>query len=137
MKMRGEACKVYGLEQRIALHWFDPDRSREVQFKIRPAGNQLTNMPNHLICDRRGAVWLGTQGRPGRLVNGNVTIVQTAAGLPETNPAPSFLIAEDGCGSDCGTMGVSVTKDPNAENPQFANYSTANGSRQRHRLVRH
>jgi ligand-binding sensor domain-containing protein/signal transduction histidine kinase len=109
------------------VYWFDQRRQGAIQFRVRPAENSRISIPNHLACDWRGAVWLGTQGQLGRLVNGKVTIIATADGLPETNPRAFFLDSRGWLWIGLRYKGVSVTKNPNAEIPQFMNYSTANG----------
>ena len=81
-----------------------------------------------LTSDRAGVLWLGVHdGGVGRIANGNLEVLQPAAGLPETNPRVFFLDSRGWLWIGLRYRGVSLTKDPTAETPQFVNYSTANG----------
>ena len=80
-----------------------------------------------MINDRSGTLWLGTHLLLGKLVNDRVVMQQPTEGLPETDPRFFFLDSRGWLWIGLRYKGVSVTKNPEAQTPQFINYSTANG----------
>ena len=80
-----------------------------------------------MISDCSGRLWLGAHGMLGRLVNGRMVIQRPTEGLPETNPRSLFIDSRGWLWIGLRYKGVSMTRDPAADEPRFVNYSTANG----------
>ncbi len=80
-----------------------------------------------MISDCSGRLWLGAHGMLGRLINGRVVVQQPTEGLPETNPRSLFIDSRGWLWIGLRYKGVSMTRDPAADEPRFVNYSTANG----------
>ena len=81
----------------------------------------------HMIGDGAGGLWLGTVEKMGRIRDGRYASVEPSAGLPETDPRSFFLDSRGWLWIGLRYKGVSVTKEPAAENPTFLNYSAEQG----------
>jgi ligand-binding sensor domain-containing protein/signal transduction histidine kinase len=88
---------------------------------------QLISAMVDLITDKSGALWIGQHEAMARLKNGKITLFQPRAGMPEINPRSFFLDSRGWLWIGLRYSGLSVTKDPTAETPQFINYSTEHG----------
>lgn len=80
-----------------------------------------------VTSDSAGALWLGGSEMLARLTKGKTALLQPAEGLPEVNTRALFQDSRGWLWIGLRYKGVSVTKDPNAENLKFANYSTETG----------
>jgi signal transduction histidine kinase/streptogramin lyase len=80
-----------------------------------------------LLSDRAGAIWLGGHSVLARLNKGKTDVIQPSEGLPEANPRAFFQDSRGWLWIGLRFKGVSVTKDPGAENLKFVNYSTQTG----------
>lgn len=80
-----------------------------------------------MISDRAGGLWLGRTGLLGRLWHGKFSRLQPTEGLFETNPRCFFLDSRGWLWIGMRYGGVSMTKEPGAEQPRFVNYSTEQG----------
>lgn len=80
-----------------------------------------------LLSDRAGAIWLGAPDTLARLMKGKTDVLQPTEGLPEARPRAIFQDSRGWLWIGLRSKGVSVTKDPDAENPKFVNYSTQTG----------
>ncbi len=111
------------------LYYFDPARKGRltVEHHFSPSVMTPFNGIQCMINDRSGALWLGAHGMLGKLVNGRVVVLQPTEELPKTQPRAFFLDSRGWLWIGLRYNGVSMAKDPTAENPQFVNYSTANG----------
>src|SRR5262249_14717489 len=76
------------------------------------------------ISDRAGGLWLGRASLLGRVWHGKFSRLQPTGGLPETNPRCFFLDSRGWLWIGMRYGGVSMTKEPGAEDPRFINYST-------------
>jgi ligand-binding sensor domain-containing protein len=79
------------------------------------------------IGDRNGALWLGGHNVLARWMNGKTTVLQPTVGLPEVESRAFFQDSRGWLWVGLRYKGVSVTKNPSAESPQFINYSTQTG----------
>jgi ligand-binding sensor domain-containing protein/two-component sensor histidine kinase len=105
------------------LFYADPALSGKLDFKSLPIDS--VNNIQALIDDGTGAIWLGGANFLYRLRQGQLQIVEPAEGLPETNVRSLYVDSRGWLWVGNRYEGVSVTKDPGAEHPQFINYSTA------------
>jgi ligand-binding sensor domain-containing protein/signal transduction histidine kinase len=120
--------KLWASPQDKGLYYFDESQNTSVVFKHLAASAILPFAgAQRIISDRSGALWLGGHELLGRLVNGQVVMLQPSEGLPETRPRNFFLDSRGWLWIGLRYKGVSLTKDPGSANPQFINYSTANG----------
>lgn len=78
-----------------------------------------------MISDGAGGLWLGLglENKMGRLRDGKYTSVEPSAGLPETDPRSFFLDSRGWLWIGLRYKGVSMTREPGAENPSFINFS--------------
>lgn len=110
------------------LYYFDEAQTGSVIFKYFSA-NAIVPFTGALqiISDRSGTLWLGGHELLGRLIGGQVVMLQPSEGLPETRPRAFFLDSRGWLWIGLRYKGVAITKDPAASTPQFTNYSTTNG----------
>ena len=80
-----------------------------------------------MIGDGAGGLWLGTWEKIGRLRDGRYSSVEPSAGLPETDPRAFFQDSRGWLWIGLRYEGVSVTREPAADNPTFLNYSHEQG----------
>jgi ligand-binding sensor domain-containing protein/two-component sensor histidine kinase len=111
---------------REGLYQRDLARQGRAGFERIPVNISLSGVVV-LMGDRQGALWLGGHDVFARWMNGKTTVLQPAEGLPEINPRAFFQDSRGWLWVGLRFRGVSVTKDPSAETPQFVNYSTQNG----------
>jgi len=120
--------KVWTSPEDQGLYYFDPAQRGQMFFQHLPLS---ATMPfkgaQRIISDRSGTLWLGGHELLGKLVNGQVVMLQPSEGLPETRPRVFFLDTRGWLWIGLRYKGVSMTKDPAASTPQFTNYSTTNG----------
>ncbi|HEV2663854.1 MAG TPA: two-component regulator propeller domain-containing protein, partial [Blastocatellia bacterium] len=77
--------------------------------------------------DNGGALWIGGNDSLACFMKGKTTVLQPAEGLPEMNPRSLFRDSRSWLWIGLRYKGVSVTKNPSAENLKFVNYSTEQG----------
>jgi signal transduction histidine kinase len=86
------------------------------------------SMPyTYMIGDGAGGIWLGTTQKMGRLRNGSYSSVEPTVGLPETDPRAFFVDSRGWLWVGLRYKGVSVTRNPAADNLTFINYSREQG----------
>jgi ligand-binding sensor domain-containing protein/two-component sensor histidine kinase len=78
--------------------------------------------PTRMIRDRQGGLWLGAVGRLGRVRQGQFRTIHPTEGLPETDPRSMFVDSRGWLWVGNRYRGVSVTKEPAAEEPRFTSY---------------
>ena len=104
------------------------DRSAE---NGRPAIHQIplnNRFPyRRMVQDRSGALWLAAQSVLSRVVAGKDSLLQPTLGLPEVATRALFLDSRGWLWLGLRNDGVSVTKNPAANLPNFVNYSAAEG----------
>jgi ligand-binding sensor domain-containing protein/signal transduction histidine kinase len=111
----------------VNIYSLDPARQGRVAFERIPLNTTLPNAVMWMMSDRAGTLWLGGHEFLARLMNGKTAILRPAEGLPETRPRSFFQDSRGWVWVGLRYKGVSVTKDPGAESPQFVNYSTEQG----------
>jgi signal transduction histidine kinase len=110
------------------LYWCDPATGARPRFqRIHMKAISPLNSPLRRMADRTGALWMGYHNDLARLVNGKVVVCQAMDGLPETRPCAFFQDSRGWFWIGLRYRGVSVIKDPTAEELKFVNYSTENG----------
>jgi ligand-binding sensor domain-containing protein/signal transduction histidine kinase len=110
------------------LYQFDPNRTQRPTIqRIHLEGDRLIEPISEMLSDRSGALWLAMHGSLGRITNGKLTLLRPTEGLPETMPRALFSDSRGWLWIGLRYGGVSVTKDPAAEQPKFTNYSTRDG----------
>src|SRR5262249_33116058 len=107
-----------------SLCWVDPAGQGPLVFRCENARSFGTQ---HMIRDRSGTLWLGSQHQLARFVNGSAVPLQQTDGLPETDPRAFFIDSRGWMWIGLRFKGVSMTKVPLDEDPKFVNYSTQNG----------
>jgi ligand-binding sensor domain-containing protein/two-component sensor histidine kinase len=80
-----------------------------------------------IIGDQRGTLWIGGQSEFGRFIDGRDSLVQPGEGLPAVDSRAFFLDSRGWLWIGLRNNGLSVCKDPSADVPHFANYTTADG----------
>jgi signal transduction histidine kinase/ligand-binding sensor domain-containing protein len=110
------------------LYQFDPNRTdRPTIQRIHLEGDRLIEPISKMLSDRSGALWLAMHGSLGRIANGKLSLLHPTEGLPETMPRVLFSDSRGWIWIGLRYGGVSVTKDPAAEQPKFTNYSPRDG----------
>ncbi len=113
------------------LYWLDlPTKERRrgrAVFKRVRLDNAIPGQPLRMVSDRAGTLWLGGQRVFARLRERKLSVLAPTDGLPETEPRALFQDSRGWLWIGLRYKGVSVTKDPQAENPKFINYSTQTG----------
>src|SRR5215475_13708229 len=128
----------YWVEDRVGRLWImyygdndiyrlDPERPGRVAFERIPLNTTLPHDVMRMISDNAGTLWLGGHEFIARWMKGKTTILRPTEGLPETNPRSFFQDSRGWVWVGLRYKGVSVAKDPDAESPQFVNYSTEQG----------
>ena len=107
------------------LYYSDPTQTGSSVFERLPLGT--VQWPMSLVTDRTGALWVSGHGGLDRLNGGVLRSVQATRGLPETEARTLFLDSRGWLWIGLRNKGVSMTKDPASESPEFVNYSTADG----------
>jgi len=93
---------------------------------IHPAGPSV--LITWMTSDRSGALWLGARfGLLAMFKDGSVRLLQPTTGLPETDVRALFVDSRGWLWIGLRSRGVSMTRDPGAEHPEFVNYSTESG----------
>ena len=77
--------------------------------------------------DSSGTLWLGDRITIRRWMNNRWVELRATDGLPAIEPRAFFQDSRGRMWIGLRYNGVSMTADPNAEQPRFVNYSTANG----------
>jgi len=109
------------------IYCLDPARPGRVAFERIPLNTTLPHDVIRMIIDSAGTLWLGGHEFIARWMKGKTTILRPTEGLPETNPRSFFQDSRGWVWVGLRYKGVSMTKDPDAEYPQFVNYSTEQG----------
>jgi len=104
-------------------YWSLPEPGRRPRFRQA----SVESHPGVMTADQSGALWMATPGWLGKLTGGRVIAMQPSAGLPELRPRVIFLDSRGWLWVGLRYKGASVTKNPSAEQPEFVNYSTAQG----------
>src|SRR5262249_25725964 len=107
-----------------SLCWVGPGRRGPLVFRCAQLKDVVAF---HMIRDRSGTLWLGSQRQVARFVNGSAVPLQQTDGLPETDPRAFFIDSGGWMWIGLRSKGVSMTKAPADENPKFVNYSAQNG----------
>jgi two-component sensor histidine kinase len=84
-----------------------------------------------MVGDGQGGLWLGNKDnemKMGRLREGRFIPVEVGAGLPETDPRAFHLDSRGWLWIGLRNQGVSMTREPGAERPQFISYRAAEGA---------
>ena len=111
----------------VDIYRFDPARQGRVAFERIPLNTTLPNAVIRMMIDSAGTLWLGGHEMLARLMKGKVTFLRPTEGLPETRPRSIFQDSRGWVWVGLRYKGVSMTKDPGAESPEFVNYSTEQG----------
>jgi ligand-binding sensor domain-containing protein/signal transduction histidine kinase len=111
----------------MGLYRLDLAQKGRAVFERVPLNTNLPNVVVGMMSDRAGTLWLGGHEILARLMKGKTALLQPTEGLPEIRPRAFFQDSRGWLWIGLRYKGVSVTKDPNAENPKFANYSTETG----------
>lgn len=107
------------------LYFFNPVETGSPAFiRIRLP---TVSWPTRMLSDRTGTLWVGGQGGLDRVRNGVTSSFRATNGLPETETRALFLDSRGWLWIGLRNKGVSMTKNPEAETPEFVNYSTADG----------
>jgi ligand-binding sensor domain-containing protein/two-component sensor histidine kinase len=107
------------------LYWYDPNRKTTPRFHHRVLPGNLRG--RHMMLDRAGQLWIASNDEIARLVNGEFQFFEATEGLPTTRSRAFFMDSRGWLWIALYRKGVAVVKDPTAEQPQFINYSTADG----------
>lgn len=103
-----------------------PSANGSYAFESFPVEAPFSFFGSRMISDGAGGLWLGNPLFLGRLSNGEYLPVQVSEGLPERNPRSVFRDGRGWLWIGHRNKGVSVTKEPAADNPFFTNYSKTN-----------
>ncbi|HEY3135071.1 MAG TPA: two-component regulator propeller domain-containing protein [Blastocatellia bacterium] len=110
------------------LYYADPPQPGRLLFKRVPYESTYPHPISWIVSDRSGALWLGARfGLLARMGDDGVYRVESTNGLPETDPRALFIDSRGWLWIGLRNRGVSMTKDPTAEHPEFTNYSIATG----------
>jgi ligand-binding sensor domain-containing protein/two-component sensor histidine kinase len=119
-------------DERGALWVLKPDRriyrantntNRGLVFESISCDTDYGIWPGWMTSDGGGGLWLGVVGKIGRVRDGTYSVVTPVAGLPETDPRSFFMDSRGWLWVGLRYQGVSVTREPAAQNPSFVNYS--------------
>ena len=80
-----------------------------------------------MVGDGNGGLWMATARKLCRIRQDEFSCLQPGEGLPEIDPRSLFVDSRGWLWIGQRYKGVSVTKEPAAENPSFIQYSTSNG----------
>lgn len=109
------------------LYRADATRPGRLNFESFPTDFPLLAASPQMISDRAGGLWLGSRSRLGRLWQGKFAPMEASDGLPEIDPRSFFMDSRGWLWIGLRYKGVSMTKEPSAEHPSFANYSAPQG----------
>src|SRR5262249_9055714 len=90
-------------------------------------GPNISSGTTRMVCDRSGTLWLAGGYLLARVKDGIVSSLREKDGLAQINPRSVFVDSRGWLWIGQRSKGVSVTRDPTAETPQFINYSLADG----------
>jgi ligand-binding sensor domain-containing protein/signal transduction histidine kinase len=122
--------KLWIMSERKTLYQLDllkEGRGRQAVFERVPLNPTLPGPVISMFSDRAGTLWFSGHTMLARLKQGKVSVFSPTEGLPETEPRAFFQDSRGWLWIGLRYKGVSVTKDPAAEAPQFVNYSTQTG----------
>ena len=105
--------------------YYSDQQTGSAVFKHIPLGT--VRWPISLATDRTGRLWVSGFGGLDRFSDGVMRSIQTTDGLPETETRSLFLDSRGWLWIGLRNRGVSMTKEPTAESPEFVNFSTADG----------
>jgi len=109
------------------IYSLDLNRNSTLTVKSFPTDADYTVVSTLMIGDGSGGLWLGVVEKMGRLRDGRYQSFEPAPGLPETDPRAFFQDSRGWLWIGLRYKGVSVTKEPAADNPTFLNYSREQG----------
>lgn len=107
------------------LYWYDPNRKTAPMFQHLLLPGNLRG--RHMMRDQGGNLWVASNDEIARLENGEFHFFTETEGLPTTRSRAFFMDSRGWLWIALYRKGVAVVKDPSAEQPQFINYSTADG----------
>jgi ligand-binding sensor domain-containing protein/two-component sensor histidine kinase len=99
-------------------------REPQPRFRLVTSGLERAEL---LLRDRRGVLWIASADRIWRWANDTLTVLNPREGLPVVEPRALY---EDPAGRiwiGLRYHGVSMTANPEAAEPRFVNYTTAQG----------
>lgn len=119
--------RIWSYQDDKGLYYFDSPGDVRSYRRASPNPLPAFHDVNRVISDGSGGLWLGAHDSLGRLVANQLVSFKPDNGLPETRPRTFFLDSRGWLWIGLRYKGVSMTKEPSVETPQFVNYSTANG----------
>lgn len=127
----GEGCRFYEDEQGIfritkrdgKIYQGTARHDGDFDFESFNLETPFSFFGSRIISDGTGGVWLAHPLFLGRFRNGEYTPFQASEGLPEKDPRSVFKDSRGWLWIGLRNKGVSVTKEPGADNPVFLNYS--------------
>lgn len=109
------------------IYRFDLNGNGDLVVESFPTGGEYWLEGKSMIGDGADGLWLGGVDKLERLHQSRVFPVKPGVGLPETNPRAFFLDSRGWLWIGLRNDGVSVTREPAADNPTFFNYSREQG----------
>jgi len=110
------------------LYRFEPGtRVHPISERERLAAEGFTTGIITMLDDDSGTLWFSSHSQLGRMKDGRITVLHSSDGLPETRVRALFKDSRGWLWMGLRNRGISVTRDPNAEQPVFTNYSTKTG----------
>lgn len=110
-----------------ALYRLDPAVPAATRFARVPVDVGRSRRIKVIYQDERGRLWLGGNTALGILEGDRVRYFQTSAGLPETQPRSILQDSRGWVWVGLRYSGVSVTRHPQADIPEFDNYDQSDG----------
>jgi ligand-binding sensor domain-containing protein/two-component sensor histidine kinase len=107
------------------LYSYDPNRKATPRFQHLVLPGNLRG--RHMMMDQAGQLWIASNDEIARLKNGQFQFFEATEGLPTTRSRAFFMDSRGWLWIALNRNGVAVVKDPTAGQPQFINYSTADG----------
>ena len=123
----GQLWVMYASEALYRLELRKEGRHARAVFERIPLPPTLPGPVVSMMGDRAGTLWLRGHALLARLRDGTLSVLQPTEGLPETEPRAFFQDSRGWLWIGLRYKGVSVIKDPSAENLKFINYSTQTG----------
>lgn len=117
----GQMWVVNGISGKL---YVSSTRETRPQFRLVTGG---LNGAELIARDRSGTVWLASSTTIWRWSNDTLTTIKPSAGLPAIEPRALVYDSAGRLWIGLRYHGVSMTANPEAPEPRFVNYSTANG----------
>jgi ligand-binding sensor domain-containing protein/two-component sensor histidine kinase len=83
--------------------------------------------PVSLVMDQLGVLWVSGFGGLARVSDSGIRPVQATSGLPETETRSLFIDSRGWLWIGLRNHGISMTRNPVADSPEFFNFSTRDG----------